>query len=95
MDLNGLGEAELSAGPEHPLDRVQHRRIEGGVIHVPRLAQQRPGPPRPGAIKPGPPAGLLQQGIDLAARLRDRVAARAMLHQQVPAAVKLPGHHVG
>lgn len=51
MDLGGVGEAELRARSDELLYRIQHDRVECGLVHAPGPGQQRPYPARPGAVE--------------------------------------------
>jgi len=61
MELDGGGVAELRAGTDRLLHRVQDERCQRGLVQAACHGQGSPGPLGPRAVEAGSPLGNLQQ----------------------------------
>jgi hypothetical protein len=89
VDLGGIGEAELGAGPDHLVRGGQDERVQGSLVHAAAPGQQSPGPAA--AIEARTPPCRGEQPADLVTGSRERVVAETARYHRVAVLLELPG----
>ena len=90
MDLDGAGDAELRAGADRLLDRVQDEGGQCGLVQAACHGERGPGPLGPGAVEAGSPLGDLKQRAELRPGRGHGLLAQQPGDDGVAAALKLP-----